>query len=41
MTPMKRKALVKAIDLVEKSNKCVEMGGMCRRGIVDKNKVLK
>ncbi len=38
---MKRKTLVKAIDLVEKSNKCVEMGSMCRREIVDKNKVLK
>jgi predicted transcriptional regulator len=41
MAPMKRKSLVKAIDLVEKFKKCVQMGGMCRYGIVDKNKVLK
>ncbi len=41
MTPMKRKAILKEIDLVAKLNKCVEMGGTCRHGIVDKNKVLK
>jgi hypothetical protein len=41
MTPMKRKTLVKEIDLVEKSNKCVKMGGMCRRELVDKSKMLK
>jgi hypothetical protein len=38
---MKRKALIKVIDLIGKTNKCIKMGGMSRRGIVDNNKMLK